>query len=41
MKRPPAHDPEARPSMNTEITTEMTGAMMPNEANARRTHTTW
>src|SRR6185503_8012788 len=41
MARPASHDPSARPSMNTEITTETTAVMMPNEANARRTQTTW
>jgi|SRR6516165_5456872 hypothetical protein len=38
--RPPAHDPSASPSMNTEITTEMTGVMIPNDAKASRTQTT-
>ena len=40
MKRPPAHDPMASPSMNTDSTTDSTGVMMPNDANAMRVHTT-
>src|SRR5262249_43658693 len=41
MARPASHAPSARPSMNTEITTETTAVMMPNEAKARRIQTTW
>ncbi len=38
--RPPAHDPSDSPSMNTEITTESTGVMIPKDANASRVQTT-
>ena len=40
MNLPPAQEPNDSPSMNTERTTESTGVMIPNEANAIRVQTT-
>jgi hypothetical protein len=39
--RPASHAPIASPSMKTDKTTESTGVMIPNEANASRIQTTW
>src|SRR5262249_55725888 len=36
-----AQEPRASPSINTEITTDSTGVMMPNDANASRVQITW
>ena len=40
MNRPPSHDPTASPAMKTDSTTDSTGVMIPNDANAMRVHTT-
>ena len=40
IQRPPAQEPTASPSMKTDSTTDSTGVMMPNDANAMRVQTT-
>jgi hypothetical protein len=41
MHSPPAHDPNDKPSMKTDITIDKTGAIIPNEVKANRNQIIW